>query len=614
MDESQRGGATLRGRVAVTAIVTVVALAGVGTFAIGGSSAAGAGDAEGWSPYPGKEVTPDCPPTNETTPDNGTIDDGTDVSGYQLVINYTEAWQGTIVTEDMNMPIEGTGNETIDIEADENESVAATLSKANITSETMNVSLLLDGEVVDNQDPVEPTVDNFDRTDDASTVESSSSGFDDSTSEFESTSNDSTFESTSDSGSFNETGTDDGWSTFGEENESSTFEGSASAQENDDPFNGSEITTSGSDYQIRVAYSGDWSGTIGDVGSTRSVEGSGTESFDIDVQSGDIVSANAQKDDDSNDELTIQILRDGDVIKETSTTAEFGVASVSATLNGTQAVIAETDGNDTYATSSADDTSDVDDGNETTDDECVETKNTTQPTNDPVETSTTETNDSALALSTSGDAQVVFADQNVTETSLVVESATLPDGGFVVIHNMSLMQDGGVENSVVGVSEKLDAEQNEDIEVNLTPTEGIEESQTLIAVAYRDTDGDGEFEYDGTEGGTDEPYRDDNGSAVSDDAYVTVIGDENTTGEAGTYSENTTTASTEEASVFTETETRTATATEESRTAMSSPTTAEGAMSGNAAEQSTETNAPGFGLGIAVVAMLGAALLTTRAR
>jgi PGF-CTERM protein len=35
-------------------------------------------------------------------------------------------------------------------------------------------------------------------------------------------------------------------------------------------------------------------------------------------------------------------------------------------------------------------------------------------------------------------------------------------------------------------------------------------------------------------------------------------------------------------------------------------------MSGNAVEESTETNAPGFGVGVAIVATLGTALLVTR--
>lgn len=86
---------------------------------------------------------------------------------------------------------------------------------------------------------------------------------------------------------------------------------------------------SGDGYQVRVSYDGEWSGAIGKEGTTRSVDGSGTETFDIE---GDpfIVSGNAQKQDAGSGELTIQILEDGEVISEQSTTAEYGVASTSS--------------------------------------------------------------------------------------------------------------------------------------------------------------------------------------------------------------------------------------------------------------------------------------------
>ena len=45
-----------------------------------------------------------------------------------------------------------------------------------------------------------------------------------------------------------------------------------------------------------------------------------------------IISANAQKQDSSSDNLTIQILKDGKVVKEASTNAEYGVAQVSASV------------------------------------------------------------------------------------------------------------------------------------------------------------------------------------------------------------------------------------------------------------------------------------------
>lgn len=79
--------------------------------------------------------------------------------------------------------------------------------------------------------------------------------------------------------------------------------------------------------QVKISYSGKWSGALGTGGSTKSISGSGEEVIDID-ESG-VVSVNAQKQDGSSKELTVQILKDGKVVEESSTDAEYGVASVS---------------------------------------------------------------------------------------------------------------------------------------------------------------------------------------------------------------------------------------------------------------------------------------------
>jgi hypothetical protein len=83
-----------------------------------------------------------------------------------------------------------------------------------------------------------------------------------------------------------------------------------------------------STFEVRISYSGEWQASIGQGGSIRSVDGSGTETFTVDGEPS-VISANAQKQDDSSDTLTVQILEDGAVVEETSTSAEYGVAQVS---------------------------------------------------------------------------------------------------------------------------------------------------------------------------------------------------------------------------------------------------------------------------------------------
>ncbi|WP_124195064.1 hypothetical protein [Natrarchaeobius chitinivorans] len=92
------------------------------------------------------------------------------------------------------------------------------------------------------------------------------------------------------------------------------------AEEGDETANGNQ------GFQVRVVYDGDWAGAAGTEGSTSSIEGHGEEIIDVDDS--DIISANAQKQDDSDRELVIQILEDGEVVAEESTTAGYGVAQV----------------------------------------------------------------------------------------------------------------------------------------------------------------------------------------------------------------------------------------------------------------------------------------------
>jgi hypothetical protein len=89
----------------------------------------------------------------------------------------------------------------------------------------------------------------------------------------------------------------------------------------------STTTSEQSPFIIKIQYSGEWQGSITTVDSSRSIDGTGTTTFEVD---GDVstISANAQKSADNDQELTIQILQDGNVLEESSTTSEFGLAQV----------------------------------------------------------------------------------------------------------------------------------------------------------------------------------------------------------------------------------------------------------------------------------------------
>ncbi|MFB6079792.1 MAG: CARDB domain-containing protein [Haloferacaceae archaeon] len=124
----------------------------------------------------------------------------------------------------------------------------------------------------------------------------------------------------------------------------------------------------------------------------------------------------------------------------------------------------------------------------------------------------------------SGTASVTFDDQTSDGTTVTVASANLSNGGFVVIHDDTLMS--GDENSavtsVVGSSAYLSPGLHENVTVTLD--EPISEDQTLVAMPHRDTNDNQAFDFVAQNGSVDGPYTADGGGPVTDSATVTVGG------------------------------------------------------------------------------------------
>jgi PGF-CTERM protein len=169
-------------------------------------------------------------------------------------------------------------------------------------------------------------------------------------------------------------------------------------------------------------------------------------------------------------------------------------------------------------------------------------------------------------------ASATVSDQSGGET-VVVDSITLADGGFVTIHDGSL-QDGDVFESVRGTSAYLGPGTHTDVEVTLD--EPYEESGTAIAMPHRDTDGDERYDFVTSSGADDGPYTA-NGPVVAA-AGVTVSSDEMDT----------------ETEIDSETGTDTEMADEQTGT--------------------SSTSLPGFGVVVALVALLATALVVARRR
>lgn len=89
-------------------------------------------------------------------------------------------------------------------------------------------------------------------------------------------------------------------------------------------------SSSNSGVQIQVSYSGSWQGSYGDEAGQQSVDGSGTKTYSLDNPT--IVSACFQKMDSGHGTLTVKIIKDGSVVQTKSTSAQYGVVSVSASV------------------------------------------------------------------------------------------------------------------------------------------------------------------------------------------------------------------------------------------------------------------------------------------
>ncbi len=168
--------------------------------------------------------------------------------------------------------------------------------------------------------------------------------------------------------------------------------------------------------------------------------------------------------------------------------------------------------------------------------------------------------------------------QSMDGSTVVLDSVTLQDGGFVTIHDASVA-DGAVFDSVRGTSEYLPPGTHENVKITLD--EPLESDQAVIPMAHRDTNGNEAYDFVSSEGSADGPYVAAGGAVVTK-ASVDV---QNTPTETPTA-----------------TPSPTATATESSE----AMTTSEESM--------TSTEGPGFGVVVALVALLATALLTRTRR
>ena len=132
----------------------------------------------------------------------------------------------------------------------------------------------------------------------------------------------------------------------------------------------------------------------------------------------------------------------------------------------------------------------------------------------------------------SGNASVEVVNQTSNGSTVVIERATLPEGGFITIHESAYINGpAAADSSIIAVSQHLDAgtHRNVTIEVSNAPPANypglnrsrLNASQTIATVAYRDTNGNQRFDFVRSVGSTDGAYTS-GGSEASDTAGVTI--------------------------------------------------------------------------------------------
>src|SRR5699024_25462 len=129
-------------------------------------------------------------------------------------------------------------------------------------------------------------------------------------------------------------------------------------------------------------------------------------------------------------------------------------------------------------------------------------------------------------------ASVAFANQTSNGSNVTIESATLPEGGFIAIHDSGYTTGAeSAESSVIATSKYLKSGEytNVTIEVSNAPPGNypglnrsrLNSSSALTAMVHRDTDGNERMGYVRSLGENDTAYTTDE-QPVADSAGVTV--------------------------------------------------------------------------------------------
>ena len=124
--------------------------------------------------------------------------------------------------------------------------------------------------------------------------------------------------------------------------------------------------------------------------------------------------------------------------------------------------------------------------------------------------------DSARATTPTPDQQhasAVFQDQTVQNNTLSVSQATLPEGGFLTVHNQSYQQTGDPLTSTIGLSGYLSPGNHSNVTVRVLPG-SLDRPQTVTLRVTMDTNNNQQYDYVTSGGFNDTGYSGANQSGI----------------------------------------------------------------------------------------------------
>jgi PGF-CTERM protein len=192
---------------------------------------------------------------------------------------------------------------------------------------------------------------------------------------------------------------------------------------------------------------------------------------------------------------------------------------------------------------------------------------------------------------------ITFNDQNSSGETVLIQSATIPQDGFIAIYDST--RAGNRTEKVIGASYLLNAGTSDNIRIQLD--QPLNQTTSLTAVYHVDSNNNGQFDYVSSNGQQD-PAPPEGNQRTVDIAQVSVQGS-NTGGGTDAGGASTTSGGATAAGAGTQ-----------AASGGAGNGTGDGAngSGGNASGGGSGSSGPGFGLAIAVVALLAVALLAVR--